>query len=127
MTNIIESSRDYTKQDIFRMTHNSESLKNIPEGECITVAGWAVLETTREPDDGEAGEVVAQRILIIETVDIEGKHGYIATQSDVVYRELMDIWEAFVVDAVGDGDTVEVCHVLGTSKSGRTFHNIRVV
>ena len=37
MTNIIESSRDYTKQDIFRMTHNSESLKNIPEGEVLTV------------------------------------------------------------------------------------------
>ena len=124
MTNIIEASKDYTKQDIFRMTHNSESLKNIPEGECITVAGWAVLESTREPDYGEAGEVVAQRILIIETVDIEGKHGYIATQSDVVYRELMDIWEAFVD---GITDTVDVVHVLGTSKSGRTFHNIRVV
>ena len=124
MTNIIEASKDYTKQDIFRMTHNSESLKNIPEGECITVAGWAVLETTREPDDGEAGEVVVQRILIIETVDIEGKHGYIATQSDVVYRELMDIWEAFVD---GTKDTVDVVHVLGLSKSGRTFHNIRVI
>lgn len=124
MTNIIEASKDYTKQDIFRMTHNSESLKNIPEGECITVAGWAVLESTREPDDGEAGEVVAQRILIIETVDIEGKHGYIATQSDVVYRELMDIWEAFVDES---HLTVDVVHVLGLSKSGRTFHNIRVV
>lgn len=124
MTNIIEASKDYTKQDIFRMTHNSESLKNMPEGECITVAGWAVLETTREPDDGEAGEVVAQRILIIETVDIEGKHGYIATQSDVVYRELMDIWEAFVDES---HLTVDVVHVLGLSKSGRTFHNIRVV
>lgn len=124
MTNIIESSRDYTKQDIFRMTHNSESLKNIPEGECITVAGWAVLETTREPDDCESGEVVAQRILIIETVDIEGKRGYIATQSDVVYRELMDIWEAFADES---NLTVDVVHVLGTSKSGRTFHNIRVV
>lgn len=121
MTNIIKSSRDYTKQDIFRMTHNSESLKNIPEGECITVAGWAVLESTREPDDGE---VVAQRILIIETVDIEGKHGYIATQSDVVYRELMDIWEAFVDES---HLTVDVVHVLGLSKSGRKFHNIRVV
>lgn len=125
MTNIIESSRDYTKQDIFRMTHNSESLKNIPEGEIITIAGWALLDTTKDPD--EDGELFTQRILIIETVDIEDKHNYIATQSDVVYRELMDIWEAFVVDAVGNGDTVEVCHVLGTSKSGRTFHNIRVV
>lgn len=124
MTNIIEASKDYTKQDIFRMTHNSESLKNIPEGEVLTVAGWAILETTREPDDCEAGEVVAQRILIIETIDIEGKHNYIATQSDVVYRELMDIWEAFVD---GTTDTVDVVHVLGTSKSGRTFHNIRVV
>lgn len=124
MTNIIESSRDYTKQDVFRMTHNSESLKNIPEGEILTVAGWAVLETTREPDDCESGEVVVQRILIIETVDIEGKHGYIATQSDVVYRELMEIWEAFT-DATNT--TVDVVHVLGASKSGRTFHNIRVV
>lgn len=124
MTNIIESSRDYTKQDIFRMTHNSESLKNIPEGEALTVAGWAVLETTREPDECESGEVVAQRILIIETVDIEGKHSYIATQSDVVYRELMDIWEAFVDES---HLTVDVVHVLGLSKSGRTFHNIRVV
>lgn len=124
MTNIIESSRDYTKQDIFRMTHNSESLKNITEGEVLTVAGWAVLETTREPDDCESGEVVAQRILIIETVDIEGKRGYIATQSDVVYRELMDIWEAFADES---HLTVDVVHVLGTSKSGRTFHNIRVV
>lgn len=123
MTNIIESSRDYTKQDIFRMTHNSESLKNIPEGEALTVAGWAVLETTRELDECESGEVVAQRILIIETVDIEGKHGYIATQSDVVYRELMDIWEAFVDES---HPTVNVVHVLGTSKSGRTFHNIQV-
>lgn len=123
MTNIIESSRDYTKQDIFRMTHNSESLKNIPEGECITVAGWADLDTTREPDECEAGEVVAQRIFIIETVDIEGKHGYIATQSDVVYRELMDIWETFVDES---HPTVNVVHVLGTSKSGRTFHNIQV-
>lgn len=124
MTNIIESSRDYTKQDIFRMTHNSESLKNIPEGEFFTIAGWALLDTAKEPD--EDGELFTQRILIIETVDIEDKHNYIATQSDVVYRELMDIWEAFVVDA-GNGDTVDVCHVLGTSKSGRTFHNIRVV
>lgn len=125
MTNIIEASKDYTKQDIFRMTHNSESLKNIPEGEVLTVAGWAVLETTREPDDCESGEVVAQRILIMETVDIEGKHSYIATQSDVVYRELMDIWEAFVGDEAFA--IVDVVHVLGTSKSGRTFHNIRVV
>lgn len=124
MTNIIEASKDYTKQDIFRMTHNSESLKNIPEGEVLTVAGWAVLETTREPDECESGEVVTQRILIIETVDIEGKHGYIATQSDVVYRELMDIWEAFVDES---HLTVDVVHVLGLSKSGRTFHNIRVV
>ena len=122
MTNITEASKDYTKQDIFRMTHNSESLKNIPEGECITIAGWALLDTTKEPD--EDGELFTQRILIIETVDIEGKHGYIATQSDVVYRELMDIWEAFVD---GTTDTVDVVDVLGTSKSGRTFHNIRVV
>lgn len=124
MTNIIEASKDYTKQDIFRMTHNSESLKNIPEGETLTVAGWAILETTREPDDCEAGEVVTSRIFILETIDIEGKHGYIATQSDVVYRELMDIWGAFIG---GDVTTVDVVHVLGTSKSGRTFHNIRVV
>lgn len=122
MTNITEASKDYTKQDIFRMTHNSESLKNIPEGECITIAGWALLDTTKEPD--EDGELFTQRILIIETVDIDGKHSYIATQSDVVYRELMDIWEAFVD---GTTDTVDVVHVLGTSKSGRTFHNIRVV
>lgn len=122
MTNITEASKDYTKQDIFRMTHNSESLKNIPEGECITIAGWALLDTTKEPD--EDGELFTQRILIIETVDIEGKHSYIATQSDVVYRELMDIWEAFVDETT---DTVDVVHVLGTSKSGRTFHNIRVV
>lgn len=124
MTNIIESSRDYTKQDVFRMTHNSESLKNIPEGEILTVAGWAVLETTREPDDCESGEVVASRILIIEAHDLEDKSYYVATQSDVVYRELMDIWEAFVDGTV---DTVDVVHVLGVSKSGRTFHNIRVV
>lgn len=124
MTNIIEASKDYTKQDIFRMTHNSESLKNIPEGETLTIAGWAVFETTREPDDCESGEVIAQRILIIETVDIEDKIAYIATQSDVVYRELMDIWEAFTDS---DNTTVDVTHVLGISKSGRTFHNIRVV
>lgn len=124
MTNIIESSRDYTKQDVFRMTHNSESLKNIPEGEILTVAGWAVLETTREPDDCESGEVVASRILIIEAHDLEDKSYYVVTQSDVVYRELMDIWEAFVDGTV---DTVDVVHVLGVSKSGRTFHNIRVV
>lgn len=125
MTNIIESSRDYTKQDIFRMTHNSESLKNIPEGEVLTVAGWAVLETTREPEECDSGEVVAQSILIMETLDIENKSCYIATQSDVVYRELMDIWEAFV-DGV-TAYTVDVVHALGTSKSGRTFHIIRVV
>lgn len=124
MTNIIEASKDYTKKDIFRMTHNSESLKNIPEGETLTVAGWAILETTREPDDCEAGEVVASRIFILETVDIEGKHSYIATQSDVVYREMLDIWESFVG---GDVTTVDVVHVLGTSKSGRTFHCVRVV
>lgn len=124
MTNIIEASKDYTKQDIFRMTHNSESLKNIPEGEVLTVAGWAVLETTREPEECDSGEVVAQRILIIETVDIEGKHGYIATQSDVVYRELMDIWAAFIDESK---PTVDVVHALGVSKSGRTFHIIRVV
>lgn len=123
MTNIIESSRDYTKQDIFRMTHNSESLKNIPEGEVLTVAGWAVLETTREPEECDSGEVVAQRILIMETLDIENKSCYIATQSDVVYRELMDIWKAFIDEIA---DTVDVVHVLGVSKSGRTFHNIRV-
>lgn len=124
MTNIIEASKDYTKQDIFRMTHNSESLKNIPEGEVLTVAGWAVLETTREPEECDSGEVVAQRILIIETVDIEDKHGYIATQSDVVYRELMDIWAAFIDESK---PTVDVVHALGVSKSGRTFHIIRVV
>lgn len=124
MINIIESSRDYTKQDIFRMTHNSESLKNIPEGEVLTVAGWVILETTQDPDDCEAGEVVASRILIIEALDLENKSYYVATQSDVVYRELMDIWAAFIDESQ---PTVDVVHALGTSKSGRTFHIIRVV
>lgn len=124
MINIIEASKDYTKQDIFRMTHNSESLKNIPEGEVLTVAGWAILETTLDPDDCEAGEVVASRILIIEALDLENKSYYVATQSDVVYRELMDIWAAFIDESQ---PTVDVVHTLGTSKSGRTFHIIRVV
>ena len=121
MTNIIESSKTYTKQSIFRMTHNSESLKNIPEGEVLSIAGWAVLETLRESDSGEEKPA---RILILEVVDIEGKSSYIATQSDVVYRELKDIWEAF---ADPDMTAIDCVHVIGVAKSGRTFHNIRVV
>ena len=116
-TEITFATKDYTKRDIFKMTHNSVSLKDVGEGERITVVGYAsVLKVDESTGD-------TNNILFIETEDFEGKRGWIATTSNIVERELAEIWEAYY-----DGsNTVEVEHVIGMSKAGRAFHNLRVV
>lgn len=114
--NIITETRDYDRKDIFRMSHNSDALKDVGEGEVLSVAGYCYAE-----NENRGGEL--QRLLYMETVDIGNNVRWVATTSETVYREMMEIWDAFY-----DGSTpVEVQHVTGISKSGRTYHTVKVI
>lgn len=113
---IIAKTREYDNKDIFRMTHNADALKDVGEGEVLSVVGYCYART-----DNAAGEV--QHLLYMETLEIDGKTRWIATTSETVYREMIAIWDAF-----HDGsDPVEVEHVTGVSKAGRTYHTLKVV
>lgn len=114
--NIITATRDYSRKDIFRMVRNSDALKDVGEGEVLSVAGYCYADN--ENANGET-----QTLLYMETREVDGKTRWIATTSSTAYREMIDIWDAFY-----DGSNpVDVEHVTGVSKSGRTYHTLKVI
>ena len=110
---VFASSREFSAKELYVMTHNGDSLKNHPEGECFTITGWCDTESKNSKGD-------IKPIFVFEVKDIEGKIHYIATQSQTVKNSVMEMWELFAPE-------VEVVHRIGVTKLGREFHNVELV
>ena len=112
MKQIIKTSRDLTKVEIYRLTssNSTQSIKNF-ENQIIEVGYWAKFTDT----DETTGQVT--EILSIATKDGE----YIATNSAVVIRSFDEMVEVF-----GSEEIPPVQIVTGKSKNNRTYYNIRL-
>lgn len=99
---INRQSKEFTKQEIYKLTHNrSTSLKDAV-GQQLTVTDWI-----QYSDRNQRGEDV--EILVLVTAD-----GYYSTISQTFDREFADIAEAFSMP-------VQICVVGGKTKNGRDF------
>lgn len=114
---LIRTSREFDKKEIFRATHNNHDLlKDTPDGLEIHIDDFIVYK----PDDSvdsETGEIKrkASNILII----YNGNTSY-ATSSPYAIRTLME-----AIDFIGDDITVKL--IKSQSKNGRTFMNFEIV
>lgn len=104
---IIEKSRDFSKQEIYKLTHNqSVSLKDAV-GESFHVTGYLYYS-----DSNYRGESVA--VLMMET-----DRGYVSTISETFRNEFFAIVEAFDLP-------VDIEVIGGKTKSGRDFINCQL-
>lgn len=100
--NIIKTSKEFSKQDIYRMTHNrSVSLKDAV-GKNLTVEDWLQYE-----DTNSRGENVTVLVLATEI-------GLCSTISGTFADAFLDIADAFPLP-------VKVNVIGGQTKSGRDF------
>lgn len=104
---IIEKSRDFTKQEIYKLTHNqSVSLKDAI-GEVFTVNGYLYYS-----DTNYRGESIV--VLVLETVQ-----GFVSTISETFRNSFMEIVDAFPLP-------VDIEVIGGKTKSGRDFINCQL-
>lgn len=100
--NINRQSRDFTKAEAYKLTHNrSVSLKDVA-GQKLTVTDWI-----QYSDRNQRGEDV--EVLVLVTDD-----GYYSTISQTFDRDFADIAEAFDLP-------VEITVIGGKTKNGRDF------
>lgn len=100
--NIIKASKDFNKQEIYKLTHNrSTSLKDAVDSK-ITVSDWLLYADTNAR--GEAVEV-----LVLVTAS-----GLCSTISATFANAFLDIADAFPLP-------VDVTVIGGTTRNGREF------
>lgn len=107
--NILKTSRELTKIEIYKMTKDASiiSLKNLEEGSVITPAAWIEYEDTNSR--GETGTILS----ILDTTG-----AVIAFQSETARRSFKEIAELF------EGEEFSVCKMSGKTKAGRDYCNI---
>ena len=114
---IIRTSREFDKKDIFKATHdNHDLLKNAPDGLELKVEDF-ILYHPDDTVDTETGEIKrkASNILII----YNGNTSY-ATSSPYAIKTLME-----ALDFIGSDLTVKLTR--SVSKNGRTFMNFEII
>lgn len=114
---IIRTSREFDKKDIFRATHNNhELLKNAPDGLELKVDDF-ILYHPDDTVDAETGEIKrkASNILIIYCGDTS-----FATSSPYAIRTLME-----ALDFIGNDLIVKLRR--SQSKNGRTFMDFEII
>lgn len=114
---IIRTSREFNKKEIFQATHyNHELLKNAPDELEMHVDDF-ILYRPDDIVDEVTGEIKrkASNILII----YNGDTSYV-TSSPYAIHTLMD-----AIDFIGDDLTVKLTRQ--QSKNGRTFMNFKIV
>lgn len=100
--NIIDGSKEFSKQDTYRMTHNrSVSLKDAV-GKNLTVEDWL-----RYEDTNSRGENV--KVLVLAT-----ELGLYSTISETFTEAFLDIADSFPLP-------VQINVIGGQTKSGRDF------
>lgn len=112
MVEITRTSRDFTKVEQYLMTVASgiTSLKDVPDGQSITVSGIIEFNDVKETT-GEVAEIVS-----IITPD----NKVYSAQSRTVKRSLSDI------EKIMDGEQFSIIKTSGTTKAGRTFINVEL-
>lgn len=106
---IINSSKNLTTVDIYRLTKSPNTQKMSDcVGQRVEVKAWAIYEDA----DKKTGEV--KTILAISTPEGET----FGTNSATFINDFMDMWQLFE----SAGETVNAIDVVGgTSKAGRNF------
>lgn len=115
--NVIRTSREFDKKDLFKATHNNHDLmKNAPDGLEIHIDDFILYHPDDTVDD-ETGEIKrkASDVLII----YNGNASY-ATSSPYAIKTLCE-----ALDFIGDDLTVKL--VRQVSKNGRTFMNFEII
>lgn len=114
---LIRTSREFNKKEIFKATHNNhELLKNAPDGLEMHINDF-ILYHPDDTVDEETGEIKrkASNILIIYDDDTS-----YATSSPYAIKTLIE-----AIDFIGDDLTVKLTRQ--QSKNGRTFMNFEIV
>lgn len=114
---VIRTSREFDKKEIFKATHdNHDLMKNAPDGLELHVDDF-ILYRTDDSVDEETGEIKRKgsNILII----YNGGTSY-ATSSPTAIKTFFE-----AIDFIGDDLTVKL--VRQQSKNGRTFMNFEIV
>ena len=108
MVEIKEMSREFTKVEKYLMTiaPDIESLKNIEDGESISVDGYLIF--TNIKDNGDTQEIVS-----IITPDKKVYSG----QSATFRQSLKDI------ESIMDGEKFSIVKISGKTKAGRDYIN----
>lgn len=114
---IIRTSREFDKKEIFKATHdNHDLLKNAPDGLELHVDDFILYRTDDVVND-ETGEIKRKGSIIL--IIYNGNTSY-ATSSSTVIKTLIE-----AINFIGNDLTVKL--VRQQSKNGRTFMNFEIV
>lgn len=110
--NILFSTRDFTRKEKYGLyIKGGKSIKDLPEGSELEVAGYTVYE-----DENSKGEkVVITAILLADG-------GVVSTSSETVRRELEHIVKGLFIDF--ETETLKIITKKGVSKNGREFNTV---
>ena len=112
MVEIIKASKDFNKVETYLMTvaQGIESLKNVPDGTSIDVAGTLTFNDIKE----DTGEVVE----ILSIITPENK--VYSAQSKTVKRSIADI------ESIMSGESFSIIKTSGKTKAGRDYINVEL-
>lgn len=100
--NIIKAEREFTKEELYKLTHNrSTSLKDLV-GQELIVTDWMFYA-----DENQRREQVEVLVLVTDA-------GYASTISQTLIREFLDIADTFSMP-------VKILIVGGKTKNGRDY------
>ena len=100
--NIIKAGREFTKEELYKLTHNRSTILKDLVGQELTVTDWMFYA-----DENQRREQVEVLVLVTDA-------GYASTISQTLIREFLDIADTFSMP-------VKILIVGGKTKNGRDY------
>lgn len=110
--NILFSTRDFTRKEKYDLyIKGGKSIKDLPEGTELELAGYTVYE-----DENSRGDTVVITAILLRDGTV------VSTSSETVRRELENIVTGLDIDF--ETETLKIITARGVSKNGREYNTI---
>ena len=110
--NILSATRDFNRKEKYNLyIKGGKSIKDLPEGSELEIAGYTVYE-----DENSKGDNVVITAMLLTDGSV------VSTSSETVRRELENIVTGLGIDF--ETETLKIVTARGVSKNGREYNTI---
>lgn len=110
--NILSATREFNRKEKYNLyIKGGKSIKDIPEGTELEIAGYTVYE-----DENSKGDSVVITAMLLSDGSV------VSTSSETVRRELENIVTGLGIDF--NAETLKIVTARGVSKNGREYNTI---